>query len=205
MNGNNLGKKYSVSELFDILQRDIVFYDESGGGVTFSGGEPLSQADYLLEILKLCHTNGIQTAVDTSGYADKEAFDKILPFTDIFLYDLKLMDPDQHKKYTSVSNKKILENLTFLLNNQGNVIIRIPMIPDITSSKNNLMLIKEFLNGFNLRPEVNLLSYHRTATGKYEKLKIKNEMEGHRDLTKQEIEENIQFFVSSGYQVKLGG
>jgi len=205
MNGSTIGKTYTVQELFDILKKDIIFYDQSGGGVTFSGGEPVSQVDFLSEILKLCHANGIHTAIDTSGFADQGSFAKILPDTDLFLYDLKLMDPDLHKKYTSVSNICILKNLDFLLRNKARVIIRIPLVPEITNTEINIGLVQEFLGKYHPLPEINLLPYHRTAVGKYEKLNIKSKMTGSRELTKHEIENTLQLFRSSGHQVKLGG
>ena len=107
-------RKYSVNELLKIIQKDLIFYDESDGGVTFSGGEPLIQIDFLELILQKCKSEYIKTAIDTCGYVKTESFERIYKYTDLFLYDLKLFDDELHRKYTGVSNNLIKENLEFL-------------------------------------------------------------------------------------------
>lgn len=204
MNGKTIGKRYTPGELVDILLKDEVFYDQSKGGVTFSGGEPLEQPDFLYEVLKQCRANGIHAAVDTSGYAERQTFERIKPVTDLFLYDLKLMDPELHFHYTSVDNKKIIDNLAFLLGSGCKVIVRIPLIPDITSKPENLEKILTVLSASAEPPEINLLPYHRTAEGKYERLGMINRMKGVRTLSEKEIRRSLEIFESSGYPAKLG-
>jgi len=182
-----------------------VFYDDSGGGVTFSGGEPLAQSGFLLELLKASQKAGIHTAVDTSGYADQDNFQKIIDYTDLFLYDLKLIDPAEHLKYTDISNTEILENLEFLIQSKKTVIIRIPLIPNITATSENLDQIINFLNKFDEKPEVNLLPYHKIAAGKYDKFGFSNQMNNSMELSDQEIKQKFKLFENSGFQVEIGG
>lgn len=200
-----IGNYYAVEELFNEILKDRIFYDESGGGVTFSGGEPLSQVDFLTEILGKCNSEGIHTAVDTSGYAGKNLFRKITGKTDLFLYDLKLMDPVQHLKYTEASNTEILDNLDYLLKIKAEVIVRIPMIPGITATSENMTAIRDFLIGYDTKPPVHLLPYHKIAEGKYDKFGLKYKMNGNRELTEEEIRENRLIFEKSGFDVKTGG
>ena len=206
INGKSgVGKYYTVDELFKEIIKDQVFYEESGGGVTFSGGEPLSQINFLEEILDKCTSVGIHTAIDTSGYANKSLLKKIADKTDLFLYDLKLMDPIQHLKFTEVSNTEILENLDFLLSKKYEVSIRIPMIPEITATTENINTIKNFLKKYDPKPIVHLLPYHSIAEGKYEKYGFKNKMSGSRNITEKEINECKLILSTSGIDVKIGG
>lgn len=203
-NGKVIGEIYSPQELFNIIKKDLIFYDQSGGGVTFSGGEPLEQATFLEEGLKLCKAGGIHTAIDTAGIVNKANLKRVIPYTDLFLFDLKLMESNEHIKYTDVPNQRILENLRFLSENNCNIIIRIPLIPDITATSSNLDQIIEFLNRLSPLPKINLLPYHRIAEGKYNRLGMENKMKGHRELSSQETEESLQRFRQSGYHVTLG-
>ena len=200
-----IGKYYSAKKLFDEIKKDLVFYEESGGGVTFSGGEPLSQIDFLADILELCNSAGIHTAVDTSGYANISHFKKIKDKTDIFLFDLKLMDTVQHLQFTEVSNTEILENLDYLLRNNATVSIRIPMIPKITANIKNIKAIKDFLTTYDHKPKIHLLPFHRIAEGKYDKFGLINKMNGSRELMDKEINESKLIFSNAGFDTKIGG
>ena len=117
-------KEYTVDEVFAEVIKDRAFYETSGGGVTFSGGECMLQIDFLLDILKKCKENGIHTAVDTAGYISFESFEKILPYSDLFLYDIKCFDNEKHKKYVGVENELILENLKKLFHANAKIWIR---------------------------------------------------------------------------------
>lgn len=164
------GKDYSVDEVFAEVIKDKTFYDNSNGGVTFSGGECMLQIDFLLEILKKCKENGIHTAVDTAGHIPWESFEKILPFTDLFLYDIKAMNEEIHKEYTGVTNTRILENLKKLLKSDVDVWVRIPVISAVNDTEDEMQKIKSFfdINGY---PEkVELLPYHAMGEHKYEAL-----------------------------------
>ena len=125
------GKKYTAEEVFGIIQKDKPFYETSNGGVTFSGGECMLQIDFLCEILKKCKDNKIHTAVDTAGFVPWESFEKIIPYTDLFLYDIKAFNNDVHKEFTGVSNELILNNLVKLSERKANIAVRIPVIPTV--------------------------------------------------------------------------
>ncbi len=205
LNGKQMGEDYTAGQLLSEIEKDRIFYDESGGGVTFSGGEPLAQSDFLIKMLEVCKEAGINTAVDTTGYAGLDLIEKIGTRADHILYDLKLMDPVEHLKYTGVSNSEILENLDYLLKNGSRVIIRIPLIPGITGTEENINRMLEFLLQYKNRPEINLLPYHRIAEGKYGKYGLIYKMQGVKELTNEEISGHKAFFEEAGYKVKIGG
>lgn len=161
------GKEYTVEEVFSEVIKDKIFYENSGGGVTFSGGECMLQVDFLLEILKKCKENNIHTAVDTAGHASFDSFEKILPYTDLFLYDIKCFDEDLHKKYTGVSNALILENLKKLFENKAKVWIRMPIIKGVNNSVEEMQKINNFLIGCGNPEKIELLPYHKMGENKY--------------------------------------
>ncbi|MFO8054168.1 MAG: glycyl-radical enzyme activating protein [Bacteroidales bacterium] len=171
-------KNYTPEELIEEIKKDKIFFEESGGGVTFSGGEPLSQPGFLLKVIELCHQEKIHAAIDTSGYAEKEQLKKFLQVTDLFLYDLKLIDGQLHKKYTGVGNEQILENLRFLDENNTGIEIRIPLIPGITDTRENIRDIRDFIHALKHQHEVQLHPYHKIAEGKYERLKLEYKLKG---------------------------
>lgn len=166
------GKEMTVDELLPILLEDKEFYDNSGGGVTLSGGECLMQADFCAEILKNLKENGIHTAVDTCGFVSKDALDKVVPYTDIFLYDFKAFDENVHIKCTSVSNKLILDNLKYLDGCGKKIEIRIPYVPGFNPDQIEKMA--EFLKGLKNITKVRVLPYHNYAGSKYKSLNMKN-------------------------------
>lgn len=161
------GKEYTVDEVFKEVLKDKAFYENSGGGVTFSGGECMLQIEFLCELLKKCKENGIHTAVDTAGHIPFESFGKILPYTDLFLYDIKIFDPEKHKKYTGVSNELILENLKKLSEAGEKIWIRIPIISDVNDSIEEMLKIKELLTVCGQPEKVELLPYHAMGENKY--------------------------------------
>lgn len=166
------GRSVTVEELFPILLEDRDFYDNSGGGVTLSGGESLMQADFCAELLKQLKSNGIHTAVDTCGLVTKEALDKVASFTDVFLYDVKAYDEDTHIKYTGQSNRVILENLKYLDMLGKKTEIRVPFVPGYNSDE--VEKIASFLSCLKHVTKVRVLPYHNHAGSKYEALNIKN-------------------------------
>ena len=166
------GKTYTVDELFNIIIKDKIFYETSGGGVTFSGGECLLQQDFLCEILEKCKAAGIHTAVDTAGHIHWNVFEKVLPYTDLFLYDMKAFDCNIHRKYTGVSNECILENLKKLFEAGANMWIRIPVIPGVNDTVKEMQKIKNFLTPYN-PSKIELLPYHRMGEHKYTALGMK--------------------------------
>ena len=164
-----IGKKLTTEEVIKEIEKDLVFYEESGGGVTFSGGEPLKQSEFLESLLNGCRKKKIHTAVDTSGYISWEILNKINSKVDLFLYDLKIMDNERHKKYTGVSNEIILENLKKLSSIHNNIFIRFPVIPGINDDYQNIRETGEFLSSLKIA-QVNLLPYHYIGVDKYRRL-----------------------------------
>lgn len=161
------GKEYTVDEIICEILKDKAFYDNSGGGVTFSGGECMLQIDFLEEALKACKENGIHTAVDTAGHVSFEHFERILPYTDLFLYDIKCYDSEKHKKYTGVSNELIFSNLKKLLQTDKTIWVRIPVIPTVNDTVEEILGIKELIFSFGSPERVELLPYHTMGEHKY--------------------------------------
>ena len=165
-----VGKRMTVDEVMAQIERDTIFFEESGGGVTFSGGEPMTQRFFLAELLKACKALDIHTAVDTSGYTTWKALDTIRGLTDLFLYDLKLMDDARHRHFTGVPNGLILHNLRALSERGHRIILRVPIIPGVNDDAANLHAIAEFAAGLPHLERVDILPYHPSAIGKYERL-----------------------------------
>lgn len=166
------GREYSVDEVFDEVIKDKIFYETSGGGVTFSGGECMLQIEFLCEILKKCKENGLHTAVDTAGNVPWESFEKIIKYTDLFLYDVKLFDSAKHKQYTGVGNERILDNLTKLFKCGAKVYIRIPVIGGVNYNEEEMQNIRKFLHLYSPN-KIELLPYHKMGTHKCEALDMK--------------------------------
>lgn len=198
------GRKMTVADVMKEIEKDRVFYEESGGGVTFSGGESLLQIEFLESILTACKSKGIHTALDTSGYAPWESLAKIADKVDLFLYDIKLIDEEKHKKYTGVSNKIILENLKKLAANNSTVWIRIPVIPGVNDETDNIKKTGEFLSSLNLR-EVYLLPYHNIAMDKYARLGKTYQLAALQPLSNQQMDGVSETLKSFGLHVKVGG
>ena len=161
------GKEYTVDEVLREVVKDKKFYENSGGGVTFSGGECMLQIDFLEEILKACKENGIHTAVDTAGHVPYERFEKILPYTDLFLYDIKCFDSKKHREYTGVGNEWILENLKRLLATNTPVWVRIPIIPTVNDTEEEMQSIKAYIFSCGKPEKIELLPYHAMGEHKY--------------------------------------
>lgn len=164
------GREMTVSEVMAQVEREIPFYDQSGGGVTFSGGEPLMQPGFLSALLKACRRQEIHTVVDTSGFANWQVFEQIRGDVDLFLYDLKQMDSEKHRKVTGVPNEPILENLRKLTALGHKVLARIPLIPGINDDEQNLAESGKFLASLPQLEGVELMGYHDIAQAKYEAL-----------------------------------
>jgi pyruvate formate lyase activating enzyme len=194
-----IGKSYSVLELLKEIQRDQVFHEESKGGVTFSGGEPLLQVDFLEQVLTLCKSREIHTVVDTSGYASLDDLKRIIPHTDLFLFDLKQMNDAKHQEYTRVSNQMILDNLDHLLKERAKVRIRIPLIPDYNDSKENMEAIIAFLSQYQWKPEINLLPYHRMGKEKYDRFDIAYKMKDIASAKKDDYQWIVNAFEVEGF------
>jgi pyruvate formate lyase activating enzyme len=200
------GEKMEVHTLLEILLKDMHFYEESGGGVTFSGGEPLMQPEGLLQLLEACKKYGIHTTVDTCGYASPEQFERVLPLTDLLLFDLKHMDPALHKKHTGVDNGPILSNAAYLLEQGAPVIFRIPVIPGINTTEPEVSAMVRFLSqGAAKMKEVHLLPYHRIAGNKYRKLNMEQHLAGVDVPDEQMMFQLKETFKQTGLDVIIGG
>jgi pyruvate formate lyase activating enzyme len=165
------GTNYTVEDLLKRVRKDTPFYEHSGGGVTFSGGEPLSQPEFVLQLLKRLREYGIHTALDTSGYARYEVLRRILPYTDLFLYDLKHMNSEQHKRVVGVSNELILENAEKISKAGAKMQIRIPVIPDFNDTEENIRETGLFCKSLGAAVTVlQVLPYHNLGVMKYERI-----------------------------------
>jgi pyruvate formate lyase activating enzyme len=200
-----IGREVSVPEVLQEVEKDIIFFDQSGGGVTFSGGEPLSQPDFLEELLVGCREKGIHTAVDTSGYAPREIVARIAENVDLFLYDVKLVDDTQHREYTGVSNTVPLENLAALAKNGAQVIVRFPVIPGITDTPGNIAGIITLMRETEGLNRINLLPYHTVADGKYRKLNKEMKMPDIPSMAPGQLAVLQAEFESNGLIATTGG
>ena len=161
------GRAMTVAEVLREVVKDQLFYETSGGGVTFSGGECMLQEDVLEQLLKVCKEQGIHTAVDTAGYVPFQAFEKILPYTDLFLYDVKLLDSQKHKEFTGVGNELILENLGKLIGLGARIWVRIPVIGGVNDTEEEIAAIRKLLQDMGGVEKVELLPYHGLGEHKY--------------------------------------
>jgi len=202
-----VGKYYEAKEITDILDKERVFIDQSGGGVTFSGGEPMLQFDFLLKALTACKANGYHTAVDTAGYSSTENYKAIIPYTDLFLFDIKHLDNARHIELTGVSNKIILENYRMLLKNAKGLIVRIPVIPGRNDCSDHMERMKKFLNDSKTAAlkKINLLPYHKIGSTKYKRFNMEWKMEGIEPPAKQEMNLLKEMFSETGVKTKIGG
>jgi pyruvate formate lyase activating enzyme len=193
-----VGSQQSAAEVLKEIEKDEVFYIESGGGVTFSGGEPLMQPDALQEILELCKEKGYHTAIDTSGHAEPVAVKKIMKLADLWLFDLKLINDIKHIEFTGVSNDLALKNLETLAKAGKEIIIRFPHIPGITDEPDNLEEIAAMMKRLRLR-RIDILPYHAIAKEKYRRMGKINLMKEIKEPGEEKIEEVIEFFKKQGF------
>jgi len=199
-----VGYEISVDDIIEKIEKDRVFYDESGGGVTFSGGEPLVQTNFLLEILKECKKSKIHTIVDTCGEASWKNFEIIIDYVDLFLYDLKIIDNVLHNKYTGVSNKRIHDNLKKLIESGKQIEIRIPLIPNITDTDINLNNLIDFISSLKIKPSVILLPYNPLNRDKLDRFCLENTFEKLKIQSKKKLLKIQQQFIDHGIIAILG-
>lgn len=202
-----VGKQYTIQELIKEVEKDYMFYEESFGGVTLSGGEVMAQdMDYIEELLKRLKRKGYHVTVDTCGYAPQKNFERILRYVDTFLYDLKLMDSEKHEKYIGKGNELILSNLEYLNRHGAKIYIRIPVIGGVNDSDEDMEAIIQYLQeGFSIS-QVNLLPYHDIARSKYERLNLEYKGGDFTVPDKERMEEIKEMFRKSGFQnTKIGG
>ena len=200
-----IGKRMTVIEVVTEVLKDRLFYDESGGGVTFSGGEPLAQTNFLKELLASCRARGVHTAVDTCGYASREDLLSVAPLTDLFLYDLKIINDKKHRQYTGVCNVSIIENLKALGAVHNNIWIRMPIIPGVNDDDENLEATAKYAASIPAVRQVNLLPYHKTAIFKFKRLRKTYLLENVPDPSPENLEKVRQKFCTLGVIARIGG
>lgn len=200
-----VGRWVTVDEVMKAIDKESVFYNESGGGVTLSGGEPLMHPEFVFGLLKACRAKGYHTAIDTCGHVQPEIMKDIANVTDLFLYDLKHPDFEEHKKYTGVDNNLVLQNLKLLGKLKKQVIIRIPVIPGVNNSTevtNRMIAIIKESGHFK---KVHLLPFHNMAGNKYERFRIENKLREQDNLEPQNLEPMKKQIEAEGFEVRIGG
>jgi pyruvate formate lyase activating enzyme len=200
------GKVMSVSEIMGIIEKERIFFDQSGGGVTFSGGEPLVHVKMLIRLLDECGKRGIHRAVDTAGNVSTETILEVAKRTDLFLYDVKMMDSDLHRKWINSANEKILHNLKVLAEAGKQIIIRIPLIGGVNDTDKNIENTAKFISELGGEKKlVHLLPYHAIAENKYMKLGKQDDFEKLKEPDKETLERAIAKFGEYGIMASVGG
>ncbi len=200
------GRAYRQDELMKIIDKEIPFFDQSGGGVTFSGGEPLMHTPFLLELLALCGARQIHRAIDTSGYGKTADLLKIAEQTELFLFDLKLMDAERHREFTGVANRLILANLKALAASGAQIEIRVPLIAGINDDRQNLEQLATFVAGLpGRRSRISLLPFHNVAENKYHKLGQAYDVAGMTAPGAERLQQAAEIFVAHGLVASVGG
>jgi pyruvate formate lyase activating enzyme len=200
-----VGREVTVAEAQEEIERDRVFFDESGGGITFSGGEPLMQLDFLQALLAELKKKKIHVTLDTSGYVSFQGLEKVSDQVDLFLYDLKIMDDEKHQKYTGVSNRIILENLRKLTETGKNVAIRIPLISGVNDDNANIQALTAFLKSLKNIEHISLLPYHSGGCEKYRNLMKEDSLRKFQPPSVKRMGEIEKILTGAGFPVKTGG
>lgn len=203
-----VGQEWEVGALFKELKKDEMFYEESGGGVTLSGGEVMANdMDFVCELAKKLYRYGISVTIDTCGMAPWHNYERILPFVDTFLYDVKVIDEAKHKEYIGASNKEILSNLEKLNEKGAKIFIRIPVIKEVNGNDKDMGEIIDYLKAKQISPrKINLLPYHNTGSSKYGRLGEEYKGKNFKTPAAEEMQRFVELFQSNGFNnVKIGG
>ncbi len=200
-----IGQEMTVAQVMTEVEKDIVFYEQSNGGATFSGGEPLMQPEFLLALLNQCKTHGIHTAVDTSCYTEPQIIDKVADKTDLFLCDLKHMDTDIHERFTGVGNNLILDNIKRLSEAGKEIIIRIPVIPGFNDDRGNIETTGQFAASLSQISRVDLLPYNRGGVEKSARLSADFKLMQAENPNDDKISSIAEILEKYGFEVKIGG
>lgn len=202
------GKEYTIKELVAEIEKDEMFYEQSGGGVTLSGGEVMTMdMDYIEKLLKALKRKGITVTIDTCGHAPYENFERILPYIDTFLYDIKTSDTEVHKKYVGVGNELIMDNLVKLSEAGARIYIRIPTITEVNGDDASMEATIKFLLDHKIHvAQVNLLPYHNIGAGKYDKMGLTYEGSELSAPSNETMEHFVKMFQEAGFHnTKIGG
>ena len=198
------GKSYTVDQVVNEAIKDQVFYEESGGGVTLSGGECLMQIDFVEAFLKRLKEKNIHTTIDTCGHVPTEYFERILPYVDLFLYDLKHTDIEDHKEFTNVDNQLILVNLKFLSQQNTSLHLRLPIIVGVNATNFHIEQVISLLDEINVK-QINLLPYHSIGQGKYDRLNLAYDKEAFTAPSDEQLNKFKALFASKNLSVVIGG
>lgn len=187
-----IGKDITVEEVLDEVLKDRNYYFKSGGGITLSGGEVLFQPDFTTSLLKILKENGLHTAIESTAFAKFETIQRVLPYLDLYLMDIKHMDDIKHKAYTGQSNKIILENARRIADSGMHLIIRVPVIPGFNDTEIEIRQIAEFTQSLGTVHELHLLPYHRLGQDKYEGLGMDYTLKGIEPFTEESMQNLLQ-------------
>jgi len=200
------GRYYSVAELLEVVKKERPFFDQSGGGVTFSGGEPLLYPEFLIEVLEACGRQGVHRAVDTSGFVKKATLLEVAQHTDLFLYDLKMLDAEKHKRYTGVDNRLILDNLAALAEYGAEVQVRIPLIGGVNDDDDSVAAMATYIADLpGEKRAVSILPFHDVARGKDEKLGQERDLAALYEPGADALQKVIDIFAGYDLTARLGG
>lgn len=201
-----MGRDVTVEELLPVIKQDMFYYNRSGGGVTLSGGESLLQPDFAPHLLHACKDIGVNTAIETTGFAKWETIEKYLPYLDYVLMDIKHMDSAKHKEFTTQSNELILENARKIAESGAvNLTIRVPVIPTFNHTPEEIRAISEFAASLPGVERLHLLPYHRLGQGKYEGLNRPYPMEGINLIPNEYMQRLLEVAKRSGLKCQIGG
>lgn len=200
-----IGREMSVGEVMAEVEQDVIFYDESGGGVTLSGGEPLMQPEFLIGLLNQCQKRGINTAVDTSCYAESKIIEMVSEKANLFLCDIKHMDNEIHERFTGVGNNLILENIRLLSETGKEIIIRIPVIPGFNDEKANLEATGRFAASLRGVIRVDILPYNRGGKEKSARLTAQSKYMQVESPDEEQMNSIAKNLSKYGFEVKIGG
>ncbi len=200
-----VGKDVTVGEIIDIIERDRIYYRRSGGGLTLSGGESLTQPDFAVALLKAAKERGINTAMESTGFADFSVISRYLPYLDLYLMDIKHTNSAKHKEFTSQPNERILENAVKITNAGTRLIVRTPVIPTFNATKEEIGEIAKFASSLKGVTEMHILPYHRIGTDKYKGLGRDYSLTGIEPPSKELMNELLAVVESYGLKGQIGG
>lgn len=196
------GKLMTIADVVDVVKQDSLFYRNSNGGVTFSGGEPTYQPAFLLELLMECQRQGFHTCLDTCAYIQWEVLEEILQYVDLILFDIKHMNSERHKELTGVDNILILDNLNRIMAMGKEIIVRVPLLSGMNDSEENINATGNFISELGIK-RVDLLPYHKLGVKKYERLEMEYRLKELRSLKREEVEDIKEVLENFGLEVDI--
>jgi pyruvate formate lyase activating enzyme len=200
-----VGRRVSADDVMAEIERDVVFYDQSSGGVTFSGGEPLMQPEFLCELLSRCKLHDMRTTVDTSCYAEPDVLETVRETTDLFLCDIKHMDSKTHERFTGAPNELILDNIRWLASAGANIILRIPLIPGFNDAESNIEACGRFAASLGCVDRIDVLPYNSGGIEKAARLSVHRELMKSEPPTDEKLEAVKNALQRFGFEVKMRG